>query len=192
MFLSFVSFFVRSQSPFLRPDPGSLTSSRAGAVKVWPGNGGACRKIGVAANLDRFCARRRKRSAGRDEETALRSNKETDEGQRFAALVNSLTKNAPYKACSGFTHVTARWIAQPPKATFVTRLQPFRLPGRAARQLPDQSTTLWVESSSTDDSRLRGALPTCDINRSTSVQGRSASTSHEISGCITSCALNRK
>ena len=24
------------------------------AVKVWPGNGGACRKIGVAANLDRF------------------------------------------------------------------------------------------------------------------------------------------
>src|SRR5258705_1808642 len=31
-------------------------------------------------------------------------------------------------------------------ATFVTRLQPFRLPGRAARQLPDQSTTLWVES----------------------------------------------
>jgi hypothetical protein len=31
-------------------------------------------------------------------------------------------------------------------ATFVTRFQPFRLPGRAARQLPDQSTTLWVES----------------------------------------------
>jgi len=35
-------------------------------------------------------------------------------------------------------------------------------------------------------------VPTCDINRSTSVQGRSADTSHEISGCITSCALNRK
>src|SRR4051794_1536950 len=44
----------------------------------------------------------------------------------------------------------------------LTRLQPFRLPGRAARQLPDQSTTLWVESSSTDDSRLRGALPRSD------------------------------
>jgi hypothetical protein len=29
-----------------------------------------------------------------------------------------------FEACSGFTHVTARWIAQPPKATFVTRLQP--------------------------------------------------------------------
>ena len=68
-----------------------------------------------------------------------------------------------FEACSGFTHVTARRIAQPPKATFVTRLQPCRLPGRAARQLPDQSTTLWVESSSTGDSRLRGALPTCDI-----------------------------
>ena len=68
-----------------------------------------------------------------------------------------------FEACSGFTHVTARRIAQPPKATFVTRLQPFRLPGRAARQLPDQSTTLRVESSSTDDSRLRGALPFPDF-----------------------------
>jgi hypothetical protein len=48
------------------------------------------------------------------------------------------------------------------KATFVTRLQPFRLPGRAARQLPDQSTTLRVDSSSTDDPRLRGALPLAD------------------------------
>jgi hypothetical protein len=51
-----------------------------------------------------------------------------------------------------------------PKATFVTRLQPFRLPGRAARQLPDQSTTIRVESSSTGDSRLRGALPIGDIS----------------------------
>ena len=48
------------------------------------------------------------------------------------------------------------------KVTFVTRLQPCRSPGQAARQLPDQSTTLWVESSSTDDSRLRGARPTSD------------------------------
>ncbi len=67
-----------------------------------------------------------------------------------------------FEACSGFTRVTARWIAQLPKATFVTRLQPLRLPARAARQLPDQSTTLWVDSSSTDDSRLRGALPIPD------------------------------
>jgi hypothetical protein len=53
--------------------------------------------------------------------------------------------------------------SQPPKAAFVTRLQPCRLPGRAARQLPDQSTTLWAESSSTSDPRLRGALPIGDI-----------------------------
>ena len=36
-----------------------------------------------------------------------------------------------FEACSGFTHVKAHRIAQPPKATFVARLQPFRLPGRA-------------------------------------------------------------
>src|SRR6266581_1972779 len=71
----------------------------------------------------------------------------TDEGEKDALRWrNPLTRNAPYKACSGFTRVTARRIAQPPKATFVTRLQPFRLPGRAARQLPDQSTILWVDS----------------------------------------------
>src|ERR1700751_2558487 len=56
-----------------------------------------------------------------------------------------------------------RRIAQPPKAAFVTRLQPCRLPDRTARQLPDQSTTLWVESSSTSDPRLRGALPARDL-----------------------------
>ena len=46
-----------------------------------------------------------------------------------------------------------------PEATFVTRPQPLRLPARAARQLPDQSTTPRVESSSTGNPRLRGALP---------------------------------
>jgi hypothetical protein len=63
-----------------------------------------------------------------------------------------------HQKCSGFTRVMARRIAQPPKAAFVTSLQPFRLPGRAARQLPEQSTTLWVKSSSTSVSCLRGAL----------------------------------
>jgi hypothetical protein len=38
-----------------------------------------------------------------------------------------------FEASSGFTHVTAHRMAQPPKATFVTRLQPCWLPGRAAR-----------------------------------------------------------
>ena len=44
-----------------------------------------------------------------------------------------------------------------PKAAFVTRLRPSQSPSQAARQLPDQSTTLWVEPSSTGDTRLRGA-----------------------------------
>src|SRR6266851_2465422 len=48
------------------------------------------------------------------------------------------------------------------RAAFVTRLQPSQLPGQAARQLPDQPTILWVESSSTSASRLRGARPTAD------------------------------
>jgi len=42
-----------------------------------------------------------------------------------------------FEACSGFTHIMARRIAQPPKAAFVTRLRPRRLPDKAARQLPD-------------------------------------------------------
>src|SRR5262245_23482713 len=67
-----------------------------------------------------------------------------------------------FEACSGFTRVTARRIAQPPKVTFVTRLQPCQLPNRAARQLQDLSTIIQVEPSSTDDSRLRGAPPIPD------------------------------
>src|SRR5256885_6140171 len=62
-----------------------------------------------------------------------------------------------FEACLDFTHVTARWIAQPPKAAFVTRLRPGQLPNRSARQLPDQSPTLWVDSSSTGNTRRRGA-----------------------------------
>jgi hypothetical protein len=63
-----------------------------------------------------------------------------------------------FEACSGFTRVTARRIAQPPEAAFVTRLRPTRLPRQAARQLPDQPTTPWVEPSSTGDTRRLGAL----------------------------------
>src|SRR6478672_2754520 len=70
---------------------------------------------------------------------------------------NRLTSDAPYKACSGFTHVTACRIAQSPKATFVTRLRPGGLPLRTARQLPAQPTTRWVEPSSTGRPRPPGA-----------------------------------
>ena len=70
-----------------------------------------------------------------------------------------------FEACSGFTRVTARRIAQPPKVTFVTRLRSRQLPSETARQLPDLSTIIRVEPSSTDDSRLQGALPIADIRR---------------------------
>ena len=46
---------------------------------------------------------------------------------------------ATFEACSGFTHVTAHWLARPPKATFVTRLRPIQLPEQAACQLLDQT-----------------------------------------------------
>src|SRR5262249_17037964 len=68
-----------------------------------------------------------------------------------------------FEACSGFTRVTARRIAQPPKVTFVTRLRSHQLPSETARQLPDLSTIIRAEPSSTDDSRLQGALPIADI-----------------------------
>src|SRR5207342_533440 len=62
-----------------------------------------------------------------------------------------------FEACSGFTHVTARRVAQLPKAAFVTRLRPDRSPSRAARQLPDLPTILWVDPPSTGHPRLFGA-----------------------------------
>jgi len=55
-----------------------------------------------------------------------------------------------FEAGSGFTHVTARRFAQPPKAAFVTRLRYSQLPNQTARQLPEQSTILWVEPPSTE------------------------------------------
>ena len=67
-----------------------------------------------------------------------------------------------FEACSGFTRVTAHRIAQPPKATFVTRLQPSQLPNQAARQLPDLSTSIRVDPPSTGNPRRRGALPIFD------------------------------
>jgi len=63
-----------------------------------------------------------------------------------------------FEACSSFTRVTARWIAQPPKAAFVTRLRPGQLPSRTACQLPELPTSLRVDSSSTGVARLRGTL----------------------------------
>jgi hypothetical protein len=47
-----------------------------GAVKAQPGNAGARRKPSATAGLDRSCARRDRRSAGRDEGTVLARTKE--------------------------------------------------------------------------------------------------------------------
>src|SRR6266567_3703027 len=56
------------------------------AVKVWPGKAGSCRKVGATANLDRSCARRRERSAGRDEETGFQIEQRNDKKERCGAL----------------------------------------------------------------------------------------------------------
>jgi hypothetical protein len=48
-------------------------------------------------------------------------------------------------------------------AAFVTGLRRGRLPSHPARQLPAQSTTRWVEPSSTGVSRPRGAPEIADI-----------------------------
>jgi hypothetical protein len=60
------------------------------AVKLWPGKDGVCGTVGATAKLDSFSARRPERSADRDEETALRSNKETDEGQKMCCPAEPL------------------------------------------------------------------------------------------------------
>src|ERR1700730_631608 len=43
------------------------------------------------------------------------------------------------------------------RAAFVTRLRSGQLPSRTARQLPDLSTTIWVDSASTGYPCLLGA-----------------------------------
>ena len=56
------------------------------AVKVWLGKAGSCRKVGATANLDSSCARRRERSAGRDEETGFQIEQRNDKKERCGAL----------------------------------------------------------------------------------------------------------
>ena len=65
------------------------------------------------------------------------------------------------------TTLTAITVGTDQSTRLARRLQtkPTHLPGQTARQLSDQSTILWVESSSTSVSRLRGARPTPDMLR---------------------------
>jgi hypothetical protein len=53
------------------------------AVKVWPGNDGAGRKVGAAANPDSFCARPHERGAvGTKKRLSNRTKKLTKEEMR--------------------------------------------------------------------------------------------------------------
>jgi hypothetical protein len=54
IFLSFVSFFVRSESPFLRPDPQHCKPARAGAVKVGRHTNLAACSVLARPHLDGF------------------------------------------------------------------------------------------------------------------------------------------
>ena len=56
-------------------------------------------------------------------------------------------------ALAGEEDVIARLIKKTP-----TRLRSGQLPNPASRQLPDLSSTIWMEPSSTGDARHRGAL----------------------------------
>jgi hypothetical protein len=64
------------------------------AVKVWPGKGEACRKVGATANLHSFCAPRRQRCAGRDEETNIEIKSRR---KKLRGPGEFLTKKAPNK-----------------------------------------------------------------------------------------------
>jgi hypothetical protein len=74
-----------------------------------------------------------------------------------ASALNLSRPAQPPDHSPGVTRVAAGRIAQPPKAAFVARLQPGRLPSQTARQLPDPSTSIRVEPSSTRETRRQGA-----------------------------------
>ena len=67
------------------------------AVKVWPGKGGACRKVGATANLDAFARADVSEARVGTKKRAFRSNKKLTKEKRCAACLNFLTKKAPYK-----------------------------------------------------------------------------------------------
>jgi hypothetical protein len=67
------------------------------AVNVWPGKGEACRKVGATANLDSFCAHRRQRCAGGNEESDIEIKSRNRRRKKMRGPANSLTKKAPYK-----------------------------------------------------------------------------------------------
>src|SRR5262245_4579924 len=142
----------------LTPLGSSLTAARS-AIACHRARAHQGQAFGGAEEAPSLTATARHAAGRGGRKPAARSNKRIGpRKEKWSVLCNRrLTSRAPYKACSGFTHVTARRIAQPPKVTFVARLRPGQLPDQAARRLPDLSTIIRVRSSLTDGSRLRGA-----------------------------------
>ena len=87
--------------------------------------------------------------------TAMRSRPVDEGGLRFSRSGSS------FESGQGLLRLHSRW-----DRSAAHRRPLSRGSNRAARQLLDQSATLRAGSSSTDDSRLRGALPPADSARS--------------------------
>ena len=66
--------------------------------------------------------------------------------------------NFTFEACSGFTRVTARWIAQLLKAAFVARLRSAGYPDKSLASYQINRQLSGWNPASTDGPRLRGAL----------------------------------
>jgi hypothetical protein len=76
------------------------------AVKAWPVSTRARRPTPATAILDGGCARRQPEWAGRDEETASRSNKETDQDESSDHRLKGLRLTKPHhpSTASGLAH----------------------------------------------------------------------------------------
>ncbi len=68
-----------------------------------------------------------------------------------------------FEACSGFTLLRPAGSLSRPRRPLSRGFSPAGYPNQAARQLPDLSTIIRVDPSSTGVPRLRGALPIGDI-----------------------------
>lgn len=112
----------------------------------------------ATADLDRPCARRpqhvwvgaKKRDSVSNKETGM---KEVESGVKYLLDFKSPIQGLP-RLYSRYGPLDRSTVQRRPLSQGSDRSVALR----TARQLPDQSTTLWVESSSTVDTRLRGAL----------------------------------
>jgi hypothetical protein len=146
-----------ASSPRTRHPDHNERAAVLGSIKARPGNDGACGQHRATAGLDSPCARRLPTRVGRGEETGFQvEQRNRDEGSGecrqivldFEGLIQGpLGLHSRYgpPGCStaqgGLCHEAS--IRQ--------------LPRQTARQLPDLSTIIWVDSSSTGYPCLFGA-----------------------------------